>query len=410
MRRSNGLVGSASRRVPYADLVVGTSLFLTLVFATSTVFVREAWALQSFQIGVYAILASYLLTGIGRKSETVRTGWPSWLVYSLPLWGIVQLLVHTTSSSFETHQAVLKWAALAAVFFLSQSVAKRSRMRHYFLDAYLGFALCMAALCLTQLFTSQGRVLWIFATGYPDVYATFPNQNNYVQFVELALPVALWQGIREGWSAWWYPLVGGLLYASAIGSASRAGAILCTAEVLTMLCIVLVRAWRSKGNRFSRTALLLLVMIPVFAAVFTYAVGWQRLSERFQTSTPDATRKAFLEAAIKMAEARPLTGFGLGTFPQVYQSYAVRDFPFYANHAHNDWAEFAADGGIPFLLLVLIPFAAAVPWSFRNPWALGLIAVMLHACVDYPYPRPAVSGWIFALLGLLYAKKFSRSE
>jgi O-antigen ligase len=108
-----------------------------------------------------------------------------------------------------------------------------------------------------------------------------------------------------------------------------------------------------------------------------------------------------------MAKHRPLTGFGLGTFPEVYQRYAVKDFPFYANHTHNDWAEFAADGGLPFLLLVLIPFAAAIPTAIRHPWGLGLIAVMVHACVDYPFPRPAVSGWMFALLGALYMARMS---
>jgi O-antigen ligase len=106
-----------------------------------------------------------------------------------------------------------------------------------------------------------------------------------------------------------------------------------------------------------------------------------------------------------MIEQRPLIGFGLGTFPEVYQRYAVRDFPFYANHVHNDWAEFAAEGGIPFLLLILVPFVLAVPAAIRHPWALGLIGVMLHACVDFPFPRPAVSGWMFALLGMLNARK-----
>jgi hypothetical protein len=57
------------------------------------------------------------------------------------------------------------------------------------------------------------------------------------------------------------------------------------------------------------------------------------------------------------------------------------------------------------LLLVLIPFAACVPTAIRNPWGLGLIAIMLHACVDYPFPRPAVSGWMFVLLALLYMSR-----
>jgi O-antigen ligase len=109
-----------------------------------------------------------------------------------------------------------------------------------------------------------------------------------------------------------------------------------------------------------------------------------------------------------MVKHRPITGFGLGTYPAVCQRYAPVDFSFYVNHAHNDWAEFAADGGIPFLLLVFIPFAVAIPTAIRNPWGVGLIAVMCHACVDYPFPRPAVSGWMFAMLGALYMARMTR--
>jgi O-antigen ligase len=108
-----------------------------------------------------------------------------------------------------------------------------------------------------------------------------------------------------------------------------------------------------------------------------------------------------------MAKHRPLTGFGLDTFPDVYPQFAIFDFPLFVNHAHNDWAEFAADGGIPFFLLILIPCAWAIPTAMRHPWGLGLIFVMLHACVDYPFPRPAVSGWLFYLLALLFMQKLS---
>ena len=143
-------------------------------------------------------------------------------------------------------------------------------------------------------------------------------------------------------------------------------------------------------------------MVPLLAAIFTFVVGWQRIWDRFQALDPYAGRREFMLAAVDMAEHRPLMGYGLGTFPEVYQQHAIKDFPFYANHAHNDWAEFAADGGIPFFLLVFIPFAVAVPTVIRHPWGLGLIAVMLHACVDFPFPRPAVSAWMFAMLALLY--------
>jgi hypothetical protein len=398
----SGLKNPAITTSQRTQVVVRVCLFFLLIFSTATVFIRDAWALQSFQIGIYALLAVYLLVGIRTGKEHMASGLAPWLVYLIPLWGVVQILAHTTASSVETRQAVLRWGALAGVFFLSQTVARTREARRNILSAFLLFATGMAVLCLTQLFTSEGRVLWIFPTGYPDVYATFPSYNNFAQFIELALPIALWRALREGWRSWWYALAGGVLYASVIGAASRAGTALCTAELLAMLAIGLVKLRDPETGMPSRSTTTMLVMVPVLAAAFTLAVGWERVWERFQQNDPYIVRREFIVAAVDMAKQRPLTGYGLGTFPEVYQRYAIKDFPFYANHTHNDWAEFAADGGVPFLLLVLIPFAACIPAAVRNPWGLGLVAVMLHACVDYPFPRPAVSGWMFAMLALLY--------
>ena len=390
---------TTDRRTP---IIVASCLILLLIFSTVTMFVRDAWALQSFQIGVFALLAIYLVAGIGRWQEYVAGGVAPFLVYLIPVWGLVQLLAHTTASSVETRASVLRWGALAGVFFLTQTVAQTREARRHLLSAFLIFATAMAVLCLTQLFTSGGLVLWYFPSGYTDVYATFPSYNNYAQFVEIALPIALWRGLREGWRSWWYSIAGGLLYGSVIGSASRAGTALCTAELLVMIVIGLVRLRDPETGLPTRSTTTMLVLVPVLAAAFTLAVGWERVWERFQQNDPYLVRKEFMLAAVDMAEHRPLIGYGLGTFPEVYQRYAIKDFPFYANHTHNDWAEFAADGGIPFLLLLLIPFLVAVPTAFRNPWGLGLIAIMLHACVDFPFPRPAVSGWMFLLLGVLY--------
>jgi O-antigen ligase len=276
---------------------------------------------------------------------------------------------------------------------------------------FLWFATAEAVLCLTQLFTSNGQVLWLFDSGYSDfVYGTFQSHNNYAQFVELALPIALWRALRDRRRSWAYALAGGTLYASVIASASRAGSILCTAELLVILIIGLIRLRDPETGAPSRSTTAMLAIVPAVAVVFTMVVGWEHVWLRFQQQDPYVVRREFLVAAVDMARQRPLTGFGLDTFPAVYQRYAIKDFPFYANHTHNDWAEFAADGGIPFLLLVLVPFLAAVPSAIRNPWGLGLIAVMLHACVDYPFPRPAVSGWMFALLGVLYATTRTRAS
>ncbi len=377
-----------------------------LAFATFTVFVRSAWALQAFQIGIYALVAAQLLLGMFRKTTAqFADGATPWLVYLIPLWGVIQIIAHTTASTMETRQAVLRWGALAGVFFLAQVVASTHSARRILLNTFLCFATAMAVLCLAQLFASEGRVLWMFSTGYPDVYGSFPYHNNYAQFVELALPIALWGVFRGGWRAWNYALAAGILYASVIGSASRTGALICTAELAALLGIVMVRPTGGNANRSIKSTAAILLMVTTMAGVFTLVVGWERVWNRFKISDPYSVRREYLQSAIDMAKTKPLTGYGLGTFPEAYQLHAVKDFPFYANHAHNDWAEFAADGGVPFLILILIPFITIIPTAIRHPWGFGLVAIIVHACVDYPFPRPGVSGWIFFLLGLLYATR-----
>lgn len=400
-------------KLPF-DLIVGLSLFLLLVFTTLTVFVKEAWALQSFQIGIFALVAAVLVFRMRGNSEAIPMHPAAWLIYLIPIWGMVQLIAHTTASTFATRSEILKWGALCGVFFLTFVVARTVAARRIILNVILGFATAMAVICILQLFTSSGQVLWLFSSGYPDVYASFPNHSNYAQFAELALPLALWRYLNEGWRSWWYAAAGALIYASVIGSASRAGTLLCTLEVMAMLGIWMARQRKSsrssKSKKDQRSNILAVALIPVLVAVFTFAVGWQHVLHRFETDQPIAARWDFFVSAVKMAEQKPVTGFGLGTFPEVYQRYAIKDYPFYANHAHNDWAEFAADGGIPFLLFFLIPFAAVVPTAIRNPWGLGLVVVMIHACVDFPFPRPAVSGWMFVLLALLYMRLVSDSQ
>ncbi len=386
---------------------LGVCLFLLLAYCTSVAFVPQAWATQFFQIGIFALVAVSLLLDIRRKRTRLLPGPMPWLIYAIPSWGVLQIVAHTTASTFETREASLRWGAMAGIFFLIQIVARTNTARRRFLTAFLAFATAMSVLCLTQLFTSEGRVLWIFPSGFPDVYATFPSYNHYAQFIEIALPIALWRAVREGWRAWWCVLAGGVMYASVIGSASRAGALLCTLELLAILIAGIIRLRKTPSAAPPRLAFAILLLVPALAGAFTLVVGWERVWQRLQMNNLYGARTEFITAAIDMAMHRPITGYGLGTFPEVYQRYALHDMPYYANHAHNDWAEFAADGGVPFLLLVLIPFAAAIPAAIRNPWGMGLIAVMLHACLDFPFPRAAVSCWIFAMLGLLYMAEWA---
>ncbi len=386
------VIGAESPRAAHylrRPVAVGVSLFLLLAYCTSVAFVPQAWATQSFQIGIFALVSICLLLDIRNKRMRLLPGPMPWLIYAIPFWGVFQIVAHTTASTVETREATLRWGALAGVFFLIQIVARTNTARRNFLTAFLAFATAMAVLCLTQLFTSEGRVLWIFPSGFPDVYATFPSYNHYAQLIELALPIALWRAVREGLRAWWCVLAGGVMYGSVIGSASRAGAVLCTLEVLALLVVGLVRLRKNSPAARPGFALAILLVVPAIAGAFTVVVGWERVWQRFQLNNLYGARSEFITAALDMAKHRLITGYGLGTFPtRSYQALlTIHDMR--ANTVMPTMT-----GGRGRRRRCTVPGAhswpGAIPAAIRNPWAMGLIAVMLHACLDFPFPRRRV--------------------
>jgi len=103
-------------------------------------------------------------------------------------------------------------------------------------------------------------VLWVFPSGYPNVYATFVSRNGYSQFVELALPIALWRALREGWRSCVRDLRRHPFWLGDRPRHRAQGRFSALRKLLAMLAIGLVK--RGTGNRPAlppTTAMLLIV-------------------------------------------------------------------------------------------------------------------------------------------------------
>ena len=101
-----------------------------------------------------------------------------------------------------------------------------------------------------------------------------------------------------------------------------------------------------------------------------------------------------------MIRAKPLLGFGLGTWANVYPAYAEQDTGFRLIHADDDWLEWTAEGGIPFTLFLLALAAFAIASAWREPWCVGCLAVMLHSLTEFPLQKQAIWAWLVVLLAV----------
>ena len=107
-----------------------------------------------------------------------------------------------------------------------------------------------------------------------------------------------------------------------------------------------------------------------------------------------------------MIRDRPLAGVGMGNWATVYPGYARFDDSSYVNQARNDWAQWTAEGGLPFLALMVWFAAGTLRGIHRTIWGYGLAAIYLHSWVDYLIERNAMAILFFALTGAVAASKW----
>ena len=215
---------------------------------------------------------------------------------------------------------------------------------------------------------------------------TFLNHNHYAALMELLFPVVLWRLSRDKSKSIFVLFALLMILSSVAVGGSRTGIILLFAEMVYL------------ALRVSPKPLLVLsgaIVIAVIAA----GIMWTRFAA-LSTTEPYDSRNATASASLKMIRAKPLLGYGLGTWAAVYPAYAERDTGFRLIHADDDWLEWAAEGGIPFVAVMLLPWqlVRSIRAAWREPWCVGCVAVLLHSLVEFPLQKQAIWAWFLVLL------------
>jgi hypothetical protein len=317
------------------------------------------------------------------------------------LWGLVQLGFGFTAYAFDTKTAIVRWLTFLTIFLIGFSLFADSGIRRWFRIAMLWFAFVVSVCATLQTFTAAGKVFWLFPTGYTtDVMGPIVYHNHWAVFVEAVLPVALYEAFRRERNSFLYSSMAAVLYASVLASSSRAGTLLATIEILAVAVLMAVRGF-STGRAIGAAFLRMLILFGAFTAV----AGWEHVWARFCQPDPMQVRREFNISSLRMVEAHPFAGTGLGTWPTVYPRYAIVEVGTFANQAHNDWVQFTAEGGIPFGLVVFSLFLWSLRPACRSIWGIGICTVFLHAFVDYPFSRPALGSWPILILAMLAARQ-----
>jgi len=371
-------------------------LFVATMANICTSWFQAFWPTSLANVVAFALAVTYLIPFF-RKEPKPELSPVLIPLTAVAIWPLVQIAAGTTVYDWATSVLMLNWATNAAVTFVAFQVLKDPSVRRSYLRALVAAGLVLGVIAPLQLYAGDGRVFWLFPAQYTRMMMgpLFPNQ--YAAFVEILLPIALTMAFRD--RANWrtvHSLAAMVLYASVIASGSRAGFALATIELLIVPCLAAKREDISL-----RQVVVPAAIFVAFLAILALAAGPQTLIAKFAQKDIYIGRFEFLRSSVNMIRERPLMGFGLGNWPFVYPAFATFDNGWFANAAHNDWAQWTAEGGVPFALMMFSIALWSARWGYRSLWGIGVSVVFVHCLVDFPIAETGIAMLFFTVAGAM---------
>ncbi len=337
----------------------------------------------------------------------------------------------------ETTDALLRFVAYVLIGLAAAVAFDDSRSRRRF-AAVLVVAAVFQAVYGSGEYLSGRQHIFGFAKRYylDSATGTFINRNHFATLLAIALPFALLLAIPKATSdrtphpiSWRRRFVAAadgaglgrllavaasaLIWLGLLLSHSRAG----LAAALVGAAIVLVRFRATRAARWAGAlgAGVLLVLLTVETA--------QAPGERFLTLKDEiedrAGRPAVWLASTGLVRQRPLLGWGFGTFERAFPTVQSADIEVHYDHAHNDWLEWATEGGVVALVAAITLLGVAL----RNTWRTtretigaatfsiscraATAALAVHAAFDFSLRIPAVAVVGAALMGMALTRHSS---
>ena len=322
------------------------------------------------------------------------------------------------------------WALAVAVsaiamFWCAREVFARGGLRKTVGGiAWIGLALGTVA--IAQHATAPRMIYWTWLARSHTALTPYVNKNDFAAWLIMAIPLTagylmtrIYARRHGGADApavrldavsdtknVWLAVSVCVMLAALLTSVSRAGL---AGEMAGSLCFLAL----ARGRVGRRGLWPLMLGVIVALAVAIAYVNMDALSTRLNETIEkglDGGRVAIWRETWPMVKDFWLTGVGAGTYERGMLAYWQHPGLYYVNHAHNEYLQFAAEGGLLLSALVALAAGAGVrqivralrrdesPLSWiRVGAASGMVAIAVQGIWDTGLIMPA-NAILFALL------------
>ena len=328
-------------------------------------------------------------------------------------------------------------AAYVGLFFCARSIFARGGVRTVSRGiTWLG--LWLSVLVAVQRATSPSMLYWYFKPldAGASPYGPFVNRNALATWLAMAVPIAVGYAVARDQSdrrsnvgiaakiaamdstQLWLAGAACLMTGAVFASMSRAGILAIGAGVLAFVAVARSRIHRGRAMVWAGVGLGGLALIGLMFANFGALV--MRLQGT--TEAGDWGRRAIWRDTWRMTQDFWVAGVGAGAFERGMLLYQQGSRVFFFNHAHDEYLQILAEGG----LLLAVPAAiAAIAGALliarrlrvdRTPifWIragaiAGMVAVAVQSVFDTGLRTPA-NGALFAIVAAIACHEPRPSE
>ena len=324
-----------------------------------------------------------------------------------------------------TRVALALAVAMVLIFWCARAAFARGGVRRC-TRSIAGLGLALAAIGMAQHATAPRLLYWMFPTRSATPFGPFMNHSDFATWLVMALPLTTGYliarlhsrrrndgvpvGVADAFdnTAMWLTTAVGLMAAALVVGLARSGLV---AAVAGLGSLWVLSSARMKGRARGWLLAGFIATAAIGAAYANTNAITARVSETINLGL--GGRQAIWRETWPMIKDFWLTGVGPGAYERAMIVYQQSPRVVYFNHAHNEYLQIAAEGGLLLALPALV-IAAAGAWRVRRSlgadrtpiyWVRagavgGLVAVAVQSLWETGLPGPA-NALLFALLAAI---------
>jgi O-antigen ligase len=334
-----------------------------------------------------------------------------------------------TAYRHATYSRLLLYFAYGMLVFVTTQTLRQSSQIRILAWIICGYGTVVASFAVLQGLSSNGKLYWIWSLDQNGlIYGPYVNHNHYAGLMEMLSPFPLVLAIsrftdqNRKLAA---TAVGALMAATIFLSGSRGGMLAFAVQAIALAVLMS----RRQEKNWKQPAVLIAFLVAVIA--FLFWIGGSALTHRLASIHTETrqelsggTRLTIDRDSLRMWTKRPLLGWGLGTFPEIYPEFRSFYTSFFVNQAHNDYLQLLVETGLAGFAIVVWFLSLALRRGLGKlqNWTqtyngvltagclLGILGILVHSFFDFNLQIPANAALFYVLCAIAAAEPVHESR